>query len=294
MLLLQCLTSKYTTTVKAGYVQFAPSYLEPEANLDAVEDLLSGVEADLIVLPELFTSGYFFRSAEDLEQVAEPIPDGRSTRRLRAWARDLEAVLVAGLPERSESGLYNSAVVVTPSGETYRYRKVHLFYEETVLFDPGDLGFPVMEVTTRDGTPYTLGVMVCFDWYFPESARSLALNGADVIAHPSNLVLPHCPESMPIRARENHVYTVTANRYGSEQKGEEELTFIGLSEICGPDGEILRRSGREESEVGTAELDLEGVRDRNINRYNDVLADRRPEAYVTDRVASRSGGLTAD
>lgn len=269
--------------MKAAYAQFAPSYLEPESNLTRVETLLSDVDADLIVLPELFTSGYFFRSADDLEQVAEPIPEGRTTQRLLAWAEERDAVIVAGLPERAETGLYNSAVVATPGGETHRYRKIHLFYEETVLFAPGDLGFPVVEVTTRDGTPYSLGVMVCFDWYFPESARSLVLQGADVIAHPSNLVLPHCPESMPVRARENHVYTVTANRHGSEQKGDETLTFIGLSEICGPDGEILCRSGREDTEIGTAEVDLEAGRDRSINRYNDVLGDRRPDVYVTER-----------
>jgi predicted amidohydrolase len=214
--------------------------------------------------------------------VAELIPDGPTTRRLRDWAYETGATLVAGLAERDGTHRYNSAVIVTPDGKTHTYRKVHLFYEENALFDAGNLGFPVVEVSTRDGRSYQLGVMVCFDWYFPEAARSLALRGADVIAHPSNLVLPHCPESMPIRARENHVYTITANRHGSESKDGEELTFIGLSEICGPDGQILQRSGRTDTEVGTAALDLEAVRDRSLNAYNDVLADRRPEAYVTD------------
>ena len=89
---------------------------------------------------------------------------------------------------------------------------------------------------------------------------------------------------MPIRARENHVYTLTANRHGTEQKGDETLTFIGMSEICGPDGDILARAGREETTVETAVLDLAAGRDTAINRYNDVLDDRRPQSYVTDRV----------
>jgi len=122
--------------------------------------------------------------------------------------------------------------------------------------------------------------MVCFDWYFPEAARTLALKGADVIAHPSNLVLPHCPDAMPVRARENHVFTITANRHGREHRGEESLTFIGTSEICGPDGTILSRASESATAVTTVEFDPHSARDRRINRFNDVLADRRPEAYA--------------
>lgn len=268
--------------MKAAYVQFAPTYLDVEQNRSRVGELLTDVRADLIVLPELFTSGYFFHSQEDLRAVAEPIPDGPTTKRLRSWAQDTGATLVAGLAEQDGAHLYNSAVAVTPNGETLVYRKVHLFYEETTLFDPGDLGFQVLEVPTRAGDAYTLGVMVCFDWYFPEAARSLALQGADVIAHPSNLVLPHCPESMPIRARENHVFTITANRHGTEQKGDETLTFIGQSEVCGPDGDIRRRAGSADTEVGVVFIDPDEARDRAINPYNDVLGDRRPDVYVTE------------
>jgi predicted amidohydrolase len=265
--------------VKAAYLQFAPSYLEPEANREAVAQLLDGVEADLIVLPELFTSGYFFRSREDLAEVAETIPDGPTTSFLRGLAEDSGATIVAGLAEREGDCFFNSAVLVSPDGESSVYRKVHLFYEETELFSPGDTGIQVFEVTTRDGTPYRLGIMVCFDWYFPEAARTLALRGADVIAHPSNLVLPHCPDSMPIRARENHVFTITANRYGTEAKEEEDLTFIGMSEICDPSGEIICRAPQEADAVDVVSFDPHNARDRAINQFNDVLGDRRPEMY---------------
>lgn len=267
--------------MEAAYLQFAPEYLAVERNLATVGELLDGVDADLVVLPELFTSGYFFQSAQDLREVAEPIPDGRSTRQLQEWAGGTGTTLVAGLAEREGDDVFNSAVLVRPDGSTETYRKVHLFYEETSLFARGDLGFPVFDVTTREGMSYQLGVMVCFDWYFPEAARSLALNGADVIAHPSNLVLPHCPDSMPIRARENHVFTITANRYGTEAKGNEELTFIGMSEICDPQGEILRRADRTGDEVGIVSFNPTDARDRNINEMNHVLGDRRPETYVT-------------
>jgi predicted amidohydrolase len=213
--------------------------------------------------------------------VAEPIPEGPSTQRISGWAEELRCAIVAGLPEREGDAFYNSAILARPDGRVERYRKVHLFYEETTLFTPGDLGFPVFELTPTEGPSYTLGMMVCFDWYFPEAARSLALNGADVIAHPSNLVLPHCPDSMPIRARENHVFTITANRHGTESKGDESLTFIGLSEICAPDGEIVHRAGEEDTEVFLTSFAPQEARTRKINAYNDVLGDRRPETYVT-------------
>lgn len=268
--------------MKGGYVQFAPEYLQVQANLQAAEALVRSANADLLVLPELFTSGYFFHSRADLRSVAEPIPEGPSTQALMSWASETGTTLVAGLAEQEGEHLYNSSVLVRPDGRVETYRKVHLFYEETRLFTPGDLGFPVFDVTTRDGTTYTLGMMVCFDWYFPEAARSLAVQGADVIAHPSNLVLPHCPDSMPIRARENHLFTITANRYGTEQKGGEELTFIGMSEICDPQGEILHRADRTGDDVTTVSFDPKAARDRKINEMNDVLGDRRPETYVME------------
>lgn len=266
--------------MRASYLQFAPSYLAPDGNRARVADLIEGVNTDLLVLPELFTSGYFFKSLADLKTVAEPIPEGPTTEALTHWADDLGATLVAGLPERDGDTMYNSAVTVTPEGAVHVYRKVHLFYQENDLFSPGNLGLPVWNVSTQGGTSYRLGVMVCFDWYFPEAARSLALNGADVIAHPSNLVLPYCPDSMPVRARENHVFTVTANRTGTEQRADETLRFIGNSEICDPDGTILQRASEADEEVGTVSFDPTVARDRDINRYNDVLADRRPETYT--------------
>jgi predicted amidohydrolase len=248
-----------------------------------VEKMIQGLDSDLLVLPELFTSGYFFKSQSDLAEVAEPVPDGPTTDILTTWAEDLKATVVAGLPEQEGEAFYNSAVIVSPEGEVTVYRKVHLFYQENDLFTPGNLGFQVLDMEAGDGTSYRLGVMVCFDWYFPEAARTLAVKGADVIAHPSNLVLPHCPESMPVRARENHVFTITANRIGSERREDETLQFIGLSETCDPNGTILQRAGKDDASVGTVEVDPATARDRHINRYNDVLADRRPEMYSLGR-----------
>lgn len=266
--------------MKIAFLQFAPAYLEAEANLERAEALLGGTDADLVVLPELFTSGYFFRSTDDARAAAEPIPGGSATRWLKQQASETGATLVAGLVEEAEGRLFNSAVVVSPERIVGTYRKTHLYYEEKLHFAPGDSGLRVFDVRSRKGTPYRLGVMICFDWIFPEAARSLAVQGADVIAHPSNLVLPHCPRAMPVRALENHVFTVTANRYGTESNGTEELTFIGQSLICDPGGEVLLQTGPTGDALGSVQIDIGNARSKCLNAHNDLLADRRPHFYA--------------
>ena len=265
-------------------LQFDPEKGAVERNLAHAERLLGEGESDLYVLPELFASGYFFESSDEAHGLSEPVPDGPTVRRLEAWARDTGATFVAGLPERDESHAelryFNSAVVVTPRGWLGTYRKTHLFYEETLHFTPGDSGFCVWTVTDRAGAGYRLGVMVCFDWIFPESARTLALAGADVIAHPSNLVLPHCPDAMPVRALENGVFTATANRTGSESNGREGLSFIGRSRICSPRAAVLADAPAAEEGVWSAEFDPREARQRQVNAYNDRFADRRPDLYT--------------
>ncbi len=269
--------------MKTTLLQFDPSYLETSTNLDQVEALLDpggALDADLVVLPELFATGFFFRSPDDARRVAERAPDGATTQRLHQWAQASGATFVAGLVEQEGDRLYNSAVVVTPRGWLGTYRKVHLYYQEKSHFQPGDTGFPVWTVTDRKGNAYRLGVMICFDWYFPESSRTLALGGADVIAHPSNLVRPDCPRSMPIRALENHVFTVTANRVGAESNGQETLKFIGQSTICDVRGHVLAAAGSEETALLHATFEPHDARNRQLNAANDLFGDRRPDVYA--------------
>ena len=278
-------------------VQFDPEKGAVDANLDHAERLLGGAadagrggaEADLVVLPELFASGYFFDSTEQAHGLSEPVPDGPTTRRIERWAAETGATFVAGLPERAgrdRPAHYNSAVVVTPRGWLGTYRKTHLYYEETEHFRPGDTGFPVWTVADRAGRSYRLGVMVCFDWFFPESARTLAAGGADVVAHPSNLVLPHCPDAMPVRALENGVFTATANRTGSESNGRETLTFIGRSRICSPRAEVLAEAPGVGDAVISAEVDPHLARERQLNPHNHRDDDRRPALYAPGGVAA--------
>jgi predicted amidohydrolase len=279
-------------TVHIGFVQNSPTFGRVKANLDRVTELLESAEADLFVLPELFATGYQFTSRREADRLAERIPDGPTTKRLIALAKHRKCTLVAGLAEKAGRSLFNSAVVVGPKGFVGSYRKAHRFYEETLWFAPGNTGFRVFQVAGA-----TIGVMICFDWFFPESMRALALAGADVVCHPSNLVLPHAPNAMITRCLENRVFAITADRVGSEERGDKErLTYIGSSQIVSPQGEVLVRASTDREEVRVVVIDPKEARRKTINRYNHLFADRRADLYLPltsadteSTVSSRSG-----
>jgi 5-aminopentanamidase len=259
-----------------GVAQTSPTFGRVEQNLADAIDLISREHADVWVLPELFSTGYQFLSAREAREHAEPIPGGPTTRALARHAVNRQCAVVAGLAENDGSKTYNAAVLVTPAGATAVYRKIHLFYKEKEQFFPGDRRFAVHSVG-----PLHLAMMICFDHLFPESARSLALLGADIIAHPANLVLPDLAQrTMAVRALENGVYTATANRVGMECRGGESLQFTGQSQIVSPDGSVLTQLPPDAVDVAVVEIDLSAARDKQITPHNDKLGDRRPEMYV--------------
>ena len=257
--------------MRVGYYQYTPQFGEVEKNLDVVIGRLESIDCDLLVLPELAMTGYQFCSIEEVEKLSEPVPHGSTTCRLAQLAKRRNCYIVAGLPERHANQLFNSAILVGPSGFLGVYRKVHLFFEETLFFSPGDLGFHVWDI--RDSK---IGLLICFDWFYPEAARTLALKGADILCHPSNLVLPHCPDAMVTRCLENRVFSITANRIGEEARGgKPALQFIGKSEIISPTGKILHRTPEDQSELVVIDIDPKEARDKMLNPYNDLLRDRR-------------------
>jgi predicted amidohydrolase len=142
-----------------------------------------------------------------------------------------------------------------------------LFRNEKKFFKPGH-EFRVF--------PHRVGVMVCFDWYFPEAARTLMLKGARIIAHPSNLVLPYCPDAMVTRCIENRVFAVTANRVGAERG----LRYIGLSEIVDPRGRILHRASATREETRVRDVDPRLADNKRVTDLNNLLTDRRPRSYM--------------
>jgi predicted amidohydrolase len=259
--------------MRAAAVQFKPEFGRVEANLDRILALMATQEADLFVLPELALSGYVFGSMDEALELSQRA-DGPELDRVAAAAAAMGAVVVVGFAERAGARVFNSALLAGPDGERAVYRKIHLFDREKELFAPGDRPPEVVEVR---GVRY--GLMVCFDWIFPETARTLALMGADVLCHPANLVLPYCQDAMVTRCIENRVFAVTANRTGTEARAGFALTFTGLSEIVSPRGAILARGSSDREEVLVAEIDPGAARDKLVTPANDILRDRRPDLY---------------
>ena len=260
--------------MRVAVLQFAPRFGEVEANLDRVESMLEGVDADVVVLPELFQTGYLFTEREELPRLAEAL-DGPTASRVRGWARELDAAITYGFAEATPQGCFNSAAIVNGRGVLAHYRKIHLFDREKLWFETGDLGFPVCEYRG-----VRIGLMVCFDWRFPESARSLAFQGADLIVHPSNLVLPWCPDAMITRALENNVFIATSDRWGEDERAGIRLHFIGRSQVVDPRGRRLAQLGEAEDGVLVVDIDPSLARDKQVNEHNHLFEDLRPDHYV--------------
>ncbi len=260
--------------MRAGYIQTSPVFGEVKQNVDSAVRRLTRMDAGLVVLPELFSTGYQFKSRKEALSLGEEL-SGYSVRSLSEVAMAKKMHIVAGIAEREGKEVYNSAVLIGPRGLKAVYRKAHLFWNEKKIFTPGDTPF-----TVHQAGPLKVGMMICFDWIFPEAARTLALKGADIICHPSNLVLLHCPESMKTRSIENRVFTVTANRVGTEERIEgTPLTFIGKSQIISPSGEVLSRASSGRAASGSAEIDRGLARSKRITPENDLFKDRRLEFF---------------
>jgi predicted amidohydrolase len=248
---------------------------EKEKNVEEAINLSKRGGGDLMVFPELFNTGYAFTNKKEAYDLAEEIPKGQTTKRLMEHSRDDKKTIVAGLAERFEDKVFNSAVVVSNGRLMGVYRKIHLFYKEKLWFSVGDTGFEVFDLGF-----FKLGVMICFDWFFPESARVLALEGADVIAHPSNLVLPRlCQRATLIRSLENKVFIITANRTGTEVRGGEKFNYTGRSQITSPSMKVLASVKEYEIAAKVVDVDISEARNKDITKFNHAIRDRKVKFY---------------
>jgi predicted amidohydrolase len=253
------------------------------ANLEAVRDRLQQAAtngARLIVFPECVLTGYSFESKEEAWPHAEPIP-GPSTLTLASDCRRLGVWAVVGTLERAEASgdLFNACVLVRPEGLAGTYRKVHLPHLGVDRFTtPGDRPFAV-----QDAGDLRVGMNICYDGSFPESARVLMLLGADLVVLPTNWPTGARSTACHLvraRALENHMYYAAVNRIG-EERG---FRFIGLSQIVDCDGELLASAPEDGEVILYAELDPERPRRKHIVKVpgkHEVhrTADRRPEMY---------------
>lgn len=278
------LETAQSNPVTIACIQFEPRIGEVAANLDAIEERVRTAHAKgarLIVLPELADSGYVFDSAEELAKLARPIPDGESAQRLITLAAELDLYIVSGLAEAAGDTFYNSAMLCGPEGYIGTYRKMHLWYRENLFFEKGDLGLPVFD------TPLgKIGIAICYDGWFPETFRQLAMKGAEVICVPTNWVpMPdQDPEAEAMSnilhkaaAHSNGLFIACADRVGTE-RGQ---PFIGQSLILDATGwPLAGPASREEEDILYADITPSAVpAKRKLNEFNDIFGDRRSDVY---------------
>lgn len=260
--------------MRIAYYQFRPLFGKVEKNLKKVIKALDGIDAELIVLPELAFTGYYFQDRHEAYDLADDVTSSFIVEDLTELCKKNDFHIVTGFAERFLDKCYNSAVLIGPDGLEHTYRKLHLFNEEKNIFDEGDTPLEVQEVRGAK-----IGIMVCFDWAFPEVTRTLTLQGAEIICHPSNLVLSFCQETMKARCLENRVYAITANRYGTDSRPQGDLIFTGKSQIVEPGGGLLHQAASQKDDVFVIDVDIVKARDKNITALNDLIRDRRPEFY---------------
>jgi predicted amidohydrolase len=258
--------------LKIGFIQFAPVLGDVQATIRKIDGLIDQSKiTDILVLPELCNSGYNFTSFEQAWETSERIENSIFIDYLTSKCKKFNLYIVSGFNERDKNDLYNSAILIGPKGYIGKYRKLHLFMNEKDYFKPGNISLPVFDIGLCK-----IGMLVCFDWIFPEVWRILALKGAEIICHPSNLVLPWLAQkAVPIHALTNRIYTITANRIGTEGN----LSFTGLSTIANPNGDILFQASQTEEETVIKDIDIRLARDKIITKKNDLFSDRRPEEY---------------
>ncbi|MGH9375185.1 MAG: carbon-nitrogen hydrolase family protein [Terriglobia bacterium] len=267
--------------MKIAIVQMDVQILDKALNLKNILDRLrtaANAGAKIVIFPECALTGYCFESLEEARPVAESIP-GPSTGSIARVARELDCTVVVGMLESSGTKLFNSAAVIGPEGVHGKYRKIHLPYIGADRFaTPGDIPFPVF--ATRHGK---IGVVICYDCSFPESGRSIKLNGADLLAIPTNWpsssdTFQHVPS---VRAMENHIIVAAADRVGKERG----FTFAGHSQIIDFSGITLKEASETEEVVLDAQVDMDAASRNRVIRsaglYEfDRIADRRPEMYA--------------
>lgn len=258
---------------KVSVIQFQPIIADPEENIRRLEPLFEAVQRSrVVVLPELSNAGYNFKGYDEAFQYSEIIGKGGIFQDyLIGEATKRNIFIVSGINERDGDRLFNSAILVGGSGIIGKYRKAHLFMNEKDIFQKGDAGFPVFDLGG-----FKIGMMICFDYLFPEPWRMMAQQGADLICHPSNLLTMNAHRCLPGLSLMNRIYIATANRFGTERN----ITFSGLSVISDPTGNILVTASPDKAEIISSDIDTELSRNKMITARNHVFDDRRPEIYT--------------
>ncbi len=271
--------------VKAALAQLAPALSRKEKNLEKMDSAVGSAEADLVLFGEMFLTGYMAR--DEFPRLAET-RDGPAVNRVAKIAAEHGSHVVFGMPERDGKGkhLYNASVLVTPRGEAHVYRKIHPAnfgpFEEELYFGRGS---DLVLVPTPLGK---IGLMICYDAFFPELAKAYALAGAEILAIISaspSTSKPFFDKVIPARAIENAIFVLYANLVGTELN----MVFQGGTQAIGPRAEDLGRAKDFEEEVVIADVDLKSL--PVAREFRPTIRDTHEDLFR--RIAPAVPGRTA-
>jgi predicted amidohydrolase len=258
--------------LKTAIIQFQPKFADIHSNIQLVQSFLEkSQDAELVILPELANTGYNFENRAQAMALANLPEKSEYVEMLNEQAKKNDQIIVTGFCEISGEQLFNTSLLITKNGIVGKYRKVHLFMNEKSIFEPGNLGFPVFDVNG-----FKMGMLICFDYLFAEAWRIMTLKGAEIIAHPSNLITENALRVVPAQAVMNRIFIITANRTGTER----DITFNGNSFAVDPSGNIINRASGDADEILSFEIEIDKARDKFITPLNHVLEDRFPEKYT--------------
>ncbi len=257
--------------INIGFFQFKSKFGDVNYNLERINDNLKNKKINLLVLPELYTTGYLFKNKNELKKYSEEIPSGKSVQKIKDICKNNNVYIVCGLPEIKKNKLYNSCVLVGPKGYIGKYQKTHLFYKEKNTFNKGETNYKVFKTAIGN-----IGLIICFDYMFPEIVRTLALKGVDIICCPCCLKTKPKKVMTCMRSRslENGIFTITVNKVGKERN----IDFCGESEIVDPRMKVLAK-GNNREDIQMVTIDVKKARNKNYNKYNNLMGDRRKELY---------------
>ena len=264
--------------ILGAFVQTRPKFGQNEENIEDAIRLASKVKSDIYVFPELCNTGYAFRSKRECHSLAESLRNGNSVEQFQSFTEKRKCTIVAGLAEKDGENTYNSSIVVERGKILGAYRKMHLFFREKIWFSKSNSGFKTFSLETLG---CRIGVLICFDWFFPEASRKLTMDGAEVICHSADLVLPGKAQlGMMATAFENRIFAITANRVGAENRGpKDKFRFTGKSQIISPEMKRLCSAGTSEVTAKVAKIDLALARTKHVTPMNDLFEDRRIDYY---------------
>lgn len=238
--------------MKISIIQTEVSYKNKRENISRVSSLLSAAKeiGDLVLLPELFSTGYIFNEAREIHELSEKFSSSHTIDSLRSLAKKFNTVIVAGIAEEDNGQYFNTIAVIDKSGLIDRYRKISQTNIDRQYFSRGN------QLTTFEYQGVTFGVAICFDLWFPEIVREYSRLGVDILLHPSNFGGEQSLQISRARAIENSMYVVTCNRVGSDITKDLTGIYRGCSQICSPDGNYLIRLGDAHT-LATVELDID-------------------------------------